>query len=76
MIICRQCGLAANYLTCMAKYGEPPAKPAYDVSTCNQGKCDVCLREDVAVISERDYFYPDFRLINKPAWRRAMREMK
>ncbi len=74
MNICRVCGIAANVLTCLAKYDDMPKALAYEVSTMHLGTCDICQRSDISVTEQRDYFYPDFRLINKAAWRRALRE--
>lgn len=60
---CSECGKLANYVTCMAKHGRPPLKQSYDVSTMSEGKCQYCGRETY-VTEERDFFYPDFELIN------------
>ena len=62
--VCSPCGLTANYLTCLKKYGKPPIKKAYDVSTYHTGTCDVC-GEKTSVTEPRDFFYPDFNLILK-----------
>lgn len=70
--VCRQCGLAANVLTCLAKYGEMPRQNAFTVSTFHKGQCDVCLRDNIDVTEARDFFYPEFKLINKLAWRKAL----
>lgn len=57
--VCHQCGLAANTLTCLKRYGHLPTKPCFDVSTIHKGKCNFCNR--ITMVTEtRDYFYPDF----------------
>lgn len=60
--VCFPCGITANYLTCLKKYGRPPKKFAFDVSTYHNGICDVCGHKD-QVTETRDFFYPDFNLI-------------
>ena len=63
--VCSPCGITANYLTCLKKYGQPPKKFAFDVSTfCSGYKCDVCGHE-TSTTEPRDFFYPDFNLIFK-----------
>jgi len=64
--VCNECGRLANYVTCMARFGKPPKQAAYEVSTFSKGKCHYCGRETM-VTEERDFFYPDFSLIN---WKR------
>lgn len=59
------CGVTANYLTCLKKFGQRPHKPAYDVSTWHRGTCDVCKSPSSMVTEPRDFFYPDFTLIEK-----------
>lgn len=61
-LVCKYCGLAANYLTCWKKYGQPPRKSNFLVSTYHTGECDFCGR-DIAVTETRDFFYPDFDLL-------------
>jgi hypothetical protein len=56
----------------MARYGHPPKKEAYDVSTFSKGVCKYCGRETY-VTEERDFFYPNFDLIN---WKKYRKEMK
>lgn len=65
--VCQPCGYTANYLTCLLKYGKRPHKPAYDISTWHRGFCDVCGSPSSLVTEPRDFFYPDFSLINKVA---------
>lgn len=60
--VCHPCGITANYLTCLKKYGRPPLKAAFDISTYHQGTCDVCGRF-TNVTEARDFFHPDFELI-------------
>lgn len=76
MTVCRQCGLAANTLTCLAKYGELPKQAAFTVSTFHKGTCDVCLRPDMDVTENRDFYFPNFNLIQKNAWRAALRQVR
>jgi len=72
--VCRECGLAANALTCILKYGQYPLKPAFSVSTCHQGTCDSCGR-NTTVTEERDFFYPDFSLLSE-AFRERLKTQK
>ncbi len=60
--VCHPCGITANYLTCLARYGQPPLKPCYSVSTFHRGVCGVCGREE-DVTEARDFFNPDFSLL-------------
>lgn len=69
--VCYPCGAAANVLTCLAKYGDLPYKAAFDNSTYNHSICDVCGR-DTQVTEARDFFYPDFTLLNKSRWQKAI----
>jgi len=62
--VCNNCGLEANRLTCLKKYGAEPLKPKFDVSTYHLGKCDVCGKTH-PVTEARDFFYPDFSLLSK-----------
>ena len=62
--VCSACGITANYLTCLKKYGQPPLKPAFEVSTFHENTCDVCGYTRM-VTQPRDFFYPDFSLITK-----------
>lgn len=67
--VCHQCGVAANYLTCWERYGSPPKKDCYDVSTVHIGICDFCNRE-TSVTQARDFFYPDFDLLKEAVTKR------
>lgn len=67
--ICDECGRLANYVTCMARHGRPPEKEAYTVSTFSKGVCEYCGLETM-VTEERDFFYPDTKLINWKEYRR------
>lgn len=69
--VCSECGRLANYVTCMARYGHPPKKETYDVSTMSKGVCEYCGRETY-ITEERDFFYPNFKLIN---WGELRKEM-
>lgn len=62
--VCKDCGVEANRLTCLKKYGYPPRKKMYDAPTFWVGKCDVC-GETKAITGSRDYFSPDFSLLRK-----------
>lgn len=60
--VCHECGITANVLTCLKKYGMPPLKLAFTLSTFHPGVCDYC--HSMSDITEtRDFFYPDFSLI-------------
>ena len=69
--VCSECGRLANYATCMARYGHPPKKEAYDVSTFSKGVCHYCKRETY-VTEERDFFYPNYKLINWASYRKEL----
>lgn len=61
-LACTPCGITANYLTCLKRFGRPPERPGYESSTFHVGTCDVCgIRRDVT--ETRDFFHPDFSLI-------------
>ena len=60
--ICDECGIEANRLTCLQKYGAEPIKAKSDISTYHNGICDVCL-EFKPVTEDRDFYYPNFSLI-------------
>lgn len=62
--VCDDCGLEANRLTCLKKYGAEPLKPKFDTSTYHEGICDFC-RQLKLVTETRDFFYPDFNLMKK-----------
>ena len=68
--VCSECGKLANYVTCMARYGHPPKKAAYSCSTMSRGVCEYCGRETY-ITEERDFFYPDFSLINWKKYRKV-----
>lgn len=72
--VCYQCGIAANVLTCLAKYGQLPKQLAFSVSTFHKGTCDCCRRTDIQVTETRDYYHPNFKLINKIAWRNVLKK--
>lgn len=65
--VCSRCGTMAHVATDLAK-GVPfeRIKPCYEVSTFHWGLCD-CCGLDTYVTEVRDFFYPDFDLINKKA---------
>ena len=60
--VCDDCGLEANRLTCLEKYGAEPLKKKFDISTYHTGICDVCGKEK-SVTESRDFFYPNFNLL-------------
>ncbi len=62
--VCSNCGIKANRLTCLKKYGEEPKQEAYSVSTFHRGICDWC-KEEKYITQTRDFFYPDFNLMPK-----------
>lgn len=72
MDVCRECGISANVLTCIKKYKHPPQKLAFDVSTFHMGVCDYCKQEKM-ITQTRDFFYPDFGLIDQYAKRYGKR---
>lgn len=61
--VCRQCGIAANTLSCLIKFGRPPLKEIISVATFHIDKCDVCGGVK-SVTEARDFFYPDFSLLS------------
>ena len=62
--VCDKCGIEANRLTCLKKYGTEPKKKKFMCSTYHKGKCDFCGK--IKYITEaRDFFYPDFSLLKK-----------
>lgn len=62
--VCYECGVTANVLTCLKKYKTPPKKLCYDSSTFHWGKCESC-DENKLVTETRDYFHPNFSLLQK-----------
>ncbi len=62
--VCRECGLEANRLTCLKKYGKEPEQEAFSMSTFHKGNCGFC-GEERWITEVRDYFYPDFELLEK-----------
>lgn len=62
--VCDQCGIAANILTCLIKYGHIPLKAAFEVSTFSTGTCDCCGRE-TEITQVREFFHPDFSLLSR-----------
>jgi hypothetical protein len=60
--VCSDCGIEANRLTCLKKYGQEPLKKCFDVSTFHKGKCDWCGKLK-HITQTRDFFYPDFNLL-------------
>lgn len=62
--VCDPCGISANVLTCLKKYKQRPNKLKFDTSTYNTAKCDFC-GETKPVTEVRDFFFPDFKLLEK-----------
>lgn len=62
--VCAECGISANVLTCLKKYGQRPKKLAFSCSTVHKGTCDFC-GEEKDITECRDFFYPDFGLLTK-----------
>jgi hypothetical protein len=60
--VCTDCGIEANRLTCLKKYGKEPLQKAFSVSTFHKGICDNC-KEEKMITETRDFFYPDFSLL-------------
>ncbi len=60
--VCQDCGVKANTLTCIKKYGSKPKKLQFSVSTYHRGTCEVCGKEKM-VTEPRDFFYPNFGLL-------------
>lgn len=60
--VCYECGVSANVLTCLKRYGNRPKQLAFSVSTYHEGKCDFC-GETKDITETRDFFYPDFGLL-------------
>lgn len=61
---CYECGVSANVLTCLRDRANRPNKLAYSISTYHKDYCDFC-GEDKAVTEVRDFFYPDFKLLQE-----------
>ena len=62
--VCYPCGATANVLTCLKRYGNRPKQVSYTASTYGIGKCNFC-GEMTKVTQTRDFFFPDFGLIEK-----------
>jgi hypothetical protein len=62
--VCSDCGIEANRLTCLKRYGKEPDKKAFSVSTFHKGVCDCCKKEK-DITETRDFFFPDFSLLNQ-----------
>jgi hypothetical protein len=62
--VCYECGISANVLTCLKKYGNRPLQLAFTVSTYHVGEC-ACCGEEKDVTEQRDFFYPDFSLLER-----------
>jgi hypothetical protein len=64
--VCFECGVTANCLTCLKKYGKPPRQAAFLLSTWHKAQCDYC-GDECDVTEVRDFYHPDFSLIEKVA---------
>lgn len=62
--VCAECGISANVVTCLKKYGQSPKKLAFTLSTSHKGKCDFC-GEEKHITQVRDFFYPNFKLLKQ-----------
>ena len=62
--VCDKCGIEANRLTCLKRYGREPLLKKFTISTYHMGKCDVCGKV-TGVTEARDFFHPDFSLLNE-----------
>ncbi len=62
--VCRECGISANVLTCLKKIGKRPNALSFTMSTYHESTCDFC-GERKSVTEARDFFYPDFRLLDE-----------
>jgi hypothetical protein len=62
--VCDKCGLEANRLTCLKRYGKRPLKDKFYSSTYHEGDCDVCGKH-TSVTEVRDFYSPDFSLLNR-----------
>lgn len=62
--VCNDCGIEANRLTCLKKYGKEPKQSKFRISTYHKGRCDVCGKKK-SVTEARDFFYPDFSLLKR-----------
>ena len=60
--VCKECGISANVLTCLTKYGKPPKQLCFDVSTYHRGICDYC-GEEKYITEVRDFYRPDFKYL-------------
>lgn len=76
--VCNSCGISANVLTCLKRYGRSPLKLSFSISTFHKGMCQVCGDEDIHVTEPRDFFYPEFELLKyfKDAWNKGFSEFK
>lgn len=65
--VCDECGVLANRLTCEKKLGKDfdlmKFKRKSGMSTYHRGICDYCKKETY-ITETRDFFYPNFDLIN------------
>lgn len=64
--VCYECGVSANVLTCLKRYGQRPHQVSFTVSTYGSGTCKIC-GEEKDVTEKRDFFYPEFDLLEKVA---------
>lgn len=62
--VCEECGISANVLTCLQRFGRRPYKLAFDSSTFHIDVCD-CCGEEKPVTGVRDFLYPDFSLLKR-----------
>ena len=73
--VCRECGLSALVLTCLRRYHNRPNTFGSGTSTYTLGTCAACgeVRE---VTEQRDFFYPDFTLLQRAKLGMSLRKIK
>lgn len=62
--VCDSCGIAANVLDCLKRFGRPPRRTKVTISTYYAGICAIC-KKSAAITEQRDFFYPNFDLLLK-----------
>lgn len=62
--VCFRCGITANVLTCLKRYGKPPLQNKSAISSVWIGECG-CCGEETEVTEVRDFYHPDFQLIKQ-----------
>jgi len=62
--VCSECWIKANKATQLKKFKKIDKQTWFSVSTFHKWICDFCKKEK-SITQARDFFYPDFNLINK-----------